>query len=62
MSEIHDESEYAIWQLGDQIEKSVKFITPPISSFSLNLHYSFQERIIDMKNTINIPWLNSLVR
>ena len=37
-----------------QIEKPVKFITPPRSSFSLNLHYSFQEQIIEMKNKINI--------
>ena len=53
MSEIHDESEYE--QLSDEIEKSVKFITPPRSSFSLNLHYSLQERIIETKNEINIP-------
>ena len=62
MSEIH-ESEYAIWQLGAmQIEKPVKFITPPRSTSYLNLHYSLQERIIETKNEINIPWMNSLVR
>ena len=26
-----------------QIEKPAKFITPPGSSFTLNLHYSFQD-------------------
>ena len=55
MSEIHDESEYAISQLGDQMKKPVKFITLPRSSFSLNSHYSFQRRIIEMTNEINIP-------
>ena len=25
-------------------------------------HYSFQERIIETKNEINIPWMNALVR
>ena len=42
-------------QLGDQIEKHVEFITPPRSSFSLNLHYSFQESIIETKIEIIIP-------
>ena len=58
MSEIH-ESEYAI---DSWVEKPVKFITLPRSSFNLNLHYSFQEWIIETKNEINIPWINSLVR
>ena len=38
-----------------QIEKPVKFITPPISSFSLTVHYLFKERIDETKNEINIP-------
>ena len=59
MSEINDELEYAIRQLGGQIEKPVKFIMPPRSSFSLTLHCLFQERIIETKNEINI---NSLVQ
>ena len=33
-----------------RIGKPVKFITPPGSSSSLNLHYSFQEWIIETKN------------
>ena len=48
MTEIH-ELECAIKQL---MEKPVKFIVLPRSSFSLNLHYSFQEQIIEMKNEI----------
>ena len=32
------------------VEKPVKFMTLPTSSFSLNLHYSFQEWIIETKN------------
>ena len=42
-----------------QIEKPV---TPLDSNFNWIWHYSFQERIIEMKNEINIPWMNSLVR
>ena len=34
---------------------------PPGSNFNWILHYSFQGRIIEPKNDINIPWLNSLV-
>ena len=41
-----------------QIEKPV---TPPRSNFSWTLYYSFQERIIEKKNEINMPWMNSLV-
>ena len=32
------------------VDKPVKFIALPRSSFSLNLHYSFLERIIEMEN------------
>ena len=32
------------------------------SNFSWSLHYSFQERIIETKNEISIPRMNSLVR
>ena len=42
-----------------QIEKPV---TPLGSNFNWIWHYSFQERIIETKNEINIPWMNSLVR
>ena len=45
-----------------QIEKPVKFIMPPGSSFSLNLHYSFQEQIIEMKNEIKLPLINDVHR
>ena len=45
-----------------QIEKPVKFIMPPRSSFSWNLHYSFQGRIIEMKSEIKSPLMNLLVR
>ena len=44
-----------------QIEKPVKFVTPARSSFSLNLHYSFLQRITEMKNDIKFPLMNSLV-
>ena len=39
------------------IKKPVKFIMLPKSSYNGNLHYSFQERIIEMQNEINIPWM-----
>ena len=42
-----------------QIEKPVM---PLGSNFNWTWHYSFQERIIETKNKINIPWMNSLVR
>ena len=58
MSEIH-ESEYGS---DSWAEKPVKFITAPRSSFSLNLHYPFQERIIGTKNEIKLPLVHSLVR
>ena len=44
-----------------QIEKPAKFIMLSRSSFSLYLHYSFQERIIETKNEIKFPIMNSLV-
>ena len=48
MSEIH-EPEYANWQLGAmEIEKAIKFITPPGSNFSLNLHYSFKRGYVTL--------------
>ena len=37
------------------VEEPVKFFVLPRSSFNLNLHYSFQERIIETKNEINMP-------
>ena len=43
-----------------QSEKPVKFIRPPGSIFSLNLHYSFQERVIVTKTEIKLPLINSL--
>ena len=42
-----------------QIEKPVM---PLCSNFNWIFHYSFQEQIIETKNEINIPWMNSLVR
>ena len=67
-SEIH-ELEYAIWQFGAmQIEKPVKFNTPPRSNFHLNLHLLihfksellkrrmnsiFHERIYQSVNEVN---------
>ena len=42
-----------------QIEKPVIL---PSSNFNRVWHYSFQKQIIETKNEINIPWMNSLVR
>ena len=51
------ESEYATdsWVIMKITKKAVKFVMPLRSSFSLSLHYSFQERIVESKNEINIP-------
>ena len=37
------------------VDKPVKFIMLPRSSFNLDLHYSFQGWIFEMKNEISIP-------
>ena len=41
-----------------QIEEPVKL---PGSNFNWILYYSFREQIIETKNEMNIPWINSLV-
>ena len=40
----------------------IPVITPPRSSFSLNLHYSFLERLLKRRMKSLIPWMNSLIR
>ena len=55
MSEMH-ESGYAILQLGDYANRETCQIHHAAQiNFSLNLHYSFQEQIEEMKNENNIP-------